>query len=124
MIDIDQTIKSFDAIHRGHLFEQLCNMSTSELKTLKEDIKTHQKKSKFIPDSSFKPDGSAHDAFIVIINYVLLKRSNWHFDYNAIFQVKKIFNWLIGFTLVRHPYFGICYKRRNRKILCCTDQLV
>ena len=117
MIDIDQTTKDLQVIHRGHLFGQLCNMSKSELKTLKKDIKDHQKKSKFIPDSTFKPDGSAHDAFIAMVNNALLKRSIWNFNYSASFLIKKSFNWLIGLTLEKHPYLGTCRKYRDRKFL-------
>jgi hypothetical protein len=117
MIDIDQTIKNFNIIHRGHLFERLCNMSTPELKALKEDIKAHQMKSKFIPDSHFKPDGSAHDTFIAMAKYALLKRSMWHDVVNDLFPIRKKLKWFTSLILEKNQYCGVCYKPRNRKLL-------
>jgi len=92
-------------------------MPDSELKALKKDIKVHRKKSQFIPDSTFKPDGSAHDTFIAMVKYALFKKSKWNFNYSASFLIKKGFNWLIGLTLEKHQYFGVCYKHRNRKLV-------
>jgi len=117
MIDIDQTTRDLLVIHRGHLFVQLCNMSDSELKTLKKDIKAHKKRAKLIPDSSFKPNGSTHDTFIAMVKYALLKRSNWQIVYNALFPIRKIFNWFCGLTLEKNQYLGVCYKHRNRKLI-------
>jgi hypothetical protein len=117
MMDIDQTTKDLLVIHRGHLFEELCNMSAYDLKTLKRDITSHKKRAKLVPDSSFKPNGSTHDTFIAMIDNALSKRSNWQSVRNALFPIRKVFNWLFGLTLEKHQYLGTCRKCRNRKLV-------
>ncbi len=118
MFNLDQIIPIFDSVNRQHyLGELLWNASTPELHKFKKEVISHQKKSKFIPDSAFKPNGSAHDTIIAAINFNLLKRTNLYNICTALFPIKKLIFWFAGFSLEKHPYHGVRYKHRNRRIL-------
>lgn len=123
IFDLDNILPHFANIPRSHyLGELLWNASTPELREFKKVVKAHQKNSKFIPDSAFKPNGSAHDTIIAAINFSLSKRSNLYNVCNALFPIKKFTFWFAGFSLEKHPNHGVRYKHRNRKILLFTKR--
>lgn len=118
MFNLDKIIPHFDRVNRKHyLGELLWNAPTHELHKFKKEVRSHQKKSKFIQDLHYMPGMSRHDAIIAAINYELLKRSNWYFFYKIIFPIRKILvSWFSGIDLKEHPYCGLLYvKRQNRK---------
>jgi hypothetical protein len=116
MFNLDEIIPFFGNINRKHyLGELLRNASTTELHQFKKEVKTHQRKSKFIQD--LMPGMSRHDTIIAAINYSLLKRSKWYRIYKTLFPLrKKLVSWFSGIDLKEHPYCGVLYvKRQNRK---------
>ena len=118
MFNLDEIIPYFDRVNRKHyLGELLWKASTAELHQFKQEVKAHQKKSKFIQDLHYMPGMSVHNSIIAAINFELLKRSKWYRLYKTLLPIRrKLVSWFSGIDIQEHPYCGTLYvKRQNRK---------